>query len=323
MGCPTTDRSLSFRLIYHEAYDLNFGQHVFPSRKYHLIRERLLADGFARESDFLRPEPSPDADLQRAHESGWIGRLKNGTLSFQDIRLLEVPYSRQMVNAYLLAAGGTTLAAECALEEGVGVNLGGGFHHAFAAHGEGFCAINDIAVAIRTLQHRGLIRRAAVVDCDVHHGNGTAAIFATDPDVFTLSIHQYHNYPAEKPPSTIDVHLPDGIGDEEYLKRLADPLEAAVGGFRPGLLIYVAGADPYYEDQLGGLSLSLEGLKERDRFIIGRALEFHVPVAVCLAGGYALNLDDTVAIHCNTAYAVRDCLRDRPWQRVEQAGAPW
>ena len=221
---------------------------------------------------------------------------------------MEIPYSRQMVEAFWLAAGGTMLAARLALEAGVGFNVGGGFHHAFPGHGEGFCAINDIAVAIRTLQRDGAIQRAMVVDCDVHHGNGTAAIFAGDQSVFTLSIHQFNNYPSEKPPSTLDIHLADGIGDDEYLHRLGNGYRAALTMFQPELLIYVAGADPYYEDQLGGLSLTFEGLKERDRLVIRTALTQNIPVAIVLAGGYAANVEDTITIHANTAKVAKEIL---------------
>ncbi len=313
------DRKLPFRLIYHEDYDLNFGAHIFPSHKFRLLRDRLLETGFADPADIIQPEPAPDEDLLSVHEAQWIQRLQKGTLTFDEILRLEAPYSRRMVEAFTLAAGGTTLAAECALRDGVGFNIGGGFHHAFAGHGEGFCAINDIAVAIGSLRRRGQIRRVLVVDCDVHQGNGTAAIFATDKEVFTISIHQFHNYPAEKPPSTIDIHLPDGIGDEEYLKRLIDPVEAATTTFKPELLVYVAGADPYAEDQLGGLALSLDGLKQRDWFVLETALEHHVPVAVTLAGGYALKLDDTVTIHSNTAWVARECLANSPWTGRESS----
>jgi acetoin utilization deacetylase AcuC-like enzyme len=315
METPGTNRTLPFRLVYHDGYDLNFGPHVFPSHKFRLIREKLLADGFATPADFVEPRPAPDADLLLVHEADWIRRLKNGTLSFHDIRQLEVPYSRQMVNAYILAAGGSTIAADCALEDGVCYNVGGGFHHAFQGHGEGFCAINDIAVAVRSLQNRGAIGRALIVDCDVHQGNGTAAIFATDAAVYTISMHQFHNYPAEKPPSTVDVHLPDGIGDEEYLQRLTGPLESALEEFRPDLLLYVAGADPYDQDQLGGLALSIAGLKQRDRTVIAAGLRRGVPVAITLAGGYAVRFDDTVTIHSNTAAAARECLDETPWRR--------
>lgn len=321
MQRPATDGRLPFKLIYHEGYDLNFGPHVFPSQKYRLIRERLLAAGFAGEDDFLEPSPASDEDLLLVHQRGWIERLKNGTLTFHDVRLLEVPYSRQMVRAFILAAGGTILAGEQALQDGIGFNIGGGFHHAFPDHGEGFCAIHDVAVAIRALQKRGLIRKAMVIDCDVHQGNGTASIFAGDPDVFTLSIHQFNNYPAVKPPSNIDIHLEDGVGDEEYLGKLSAAAHTAITAFRPDLLFYIAGADPYYQDQLGGLSLSLEGLKERDRLVIELALSRRIPVAVTLAGGYAEKLDDTVTIHANTAYACLEGLLETGWRKVEP-GAP-
>ncbi len=314
MVTEPTSRRLPFRLVYDEGYDLNFGSHVFPSWKYSRIRERLLEEEIAGESDFVSPEGAPTDDLLLVHEADWIKRLKNGTLNFQQIRQLEVPYSRKMVNAFLLAAGGTTLAGRLALEDGIGLNLGGGFHHAFPDHGEGFCAINDIAVAIRSLQNRGAIRKALVVDCDVHQGNGTAMIFSQEPTVFTLSIHQYHNYPAEKPPSTVDIHLPDGVGDEEYIKKLASAAETAITGFRPDLVLYVAGADPYFGDQLGGLSLSIEGLRERDRIVMEMALRRRIPVAVTLAGGYAEHFEDTITIHCNTVVAARDCLGDIGWQ---------
>lgn len=322
METRSASRALPFRVVYHEGYDLNFGPHVFPSQKYRLIRERLLVEGIAKEGDFIEPEPAPIEDLLLVHERGWIERLRTGTLDFHEIRTLEVPYSRQMVNAYILAAGGTTLAGELALADGVGVNLGGGFHHAFPGHGEGFCAINDIAVAVRSLMRRGRIQRALIVDCDVHQGNGTATIFAGDENVFTLSIHQYANYPAEKPPSTIDIHLPDGVGDEEYLKRLHNPLLAAVTGFRPDLMVYVAGADPYYQDQLGGLGLTIEGLKERDRLVIESALTHRVGVAVTLAGGYAIKLEDTVTIHVNTVAAAAECLEEAGWRRPARQEAP-
>jgi acetoin utilization deacetylase AcuC-like enzyme len=299
---------LPFRLVYHEKYDLHLGDHIFPSKKYRWLHARLLSTGFARPEDFVEPAPASDDELLLVHEAEWIAKLKHGLLTYQDILRLEMPYSRQMVEACRLAAGGTTLAARLALSAGVGFNLSGGFHHAFPGHGEGFCALNDIAVAIRCLQGDGAIRRAMVVDCDVHHGNGTAAIFARDPSVFTLSIHQFNNYPSEKPPSSLDIHLADGVGDSEYIRRLESGYYAALAMFQPELAIYVAGADPYCEDQLGGLSLTLEGLLERDRVVIGGALGRGVPVAAVLAGGYARNMEDTVTIHANTALAAREVL---------------
>lgn len=299
---------LPFRLVYHEGYDLNLGDHVFPAQKYRLIRERVLEEGLAGEEDFVWPEPAPDEDVLLVHEAEWVRKLKTGTLSFEEVLRLEIPYSRQMVEAFWLAAGGTTLACRLALRDGLGFNIGGGFHHAFAGHGEGFCAINDIAVAVRRLLREGRIERALVADCDVHHGNGTAAIFAGDRQVFTLSIHQYNNYPAIKPPSDCDIHLPDQTGDDEYLEKLREGYLSALETFRPNLVVYVAGADPYYQDQLGGLALTLAGLKERDRLVMEAALRRGAAVAVTLAGGYAFRLEDTVRIHVNTIVAAREAV---------------
>jgi acetoin utilization deacetylase AcuC-like enzyme len=294
------------RFVYSDRYDLNLGEHVFPARKYRLLRDRLLQTGFAAPDDFVEPEPATDDDMRLVHDADWVAKLRGGALSVEEILRLEIPYSREMVQAFWMCAGGTILAARMALESGVGFNIGGGFHHAFPDHGEGFCAINDIAVAIRRLQKDGAIRRAMVVDCDVHDGNGTAAIFAHDDSVFTLSIHQWNNYPSEKPPSNLDIHLPDGTGDEEYLDRLGNGYRASLTMFQPELLLYVAGADPFHEDQLGGLALTFEGLTARDRLIIGTARAQNLPVAIVLAGGYARNTDDTVTIHANTAAVARE-----------------
>ena len=300
---------LPFRLVYHPGYDLNLGEHVFPSRKYRLIHDRLLREGIAVEDDFIEPAAAADEDILLVHERGWMERLKAGTLSDVEIPRLEIPYSRQMVEAVWLAVGGTILAARNALADGAGFNLGGGFHHAFPEHGEGFCALHDVAIAIRRLQQDGAIRRAMVVDCDVHHGNGTAKIFTGDSSVLTLSIHQFNNYPAEKPPSAIDLHLANRVGDEEYLDRLRGALPVAMDGFQPDLVMYIAGADPYREDRLGGLNLTIAGLGERDLLVMKSIRERNAAVAVTLAGGYAQNVDDTVAIHCNTVRAAAEVFR--------------
>jgi acetoin utilization deacetylase AcuC-like enzyme len=193
-----------------------------------------------------------------------------------------------------------------ALEEGVAVNVGGGFHHAYPDHGEGFCVLNDFAVAIRSLQKNKIVERAMTVDCDVHQGNGTAAIFGGDHTVFTLSIHQENNYPYPKPPSSLDINLDDGVGDEEYLRELAKGLDGALAEFNPDLIFYMAGADPYRDDQLGGLRLSLEGLQRRDRLVFEKARAKNIPVAVTLAGGYARRLEDTIQIHSNTIHVAKE-----------------
>lgn len=291
---------LPFKIVYHDRYDLNLGSHIFPAQKYRLVRQRLLATGAAAEDDFLAPCPARDEDVLLVHEAGWVKRLRTGTLGYLELLKLELPYSRQMVEGFWLAAGGTLLASQLALAHGAGVNLGGGFHHAFAGHGEGFCAIHDVAVAVRVLQREGRLRRVLIVDCDVHQGNGTAAIFTGDEDVFTFSIHQRDNYPYEKPHSRLDVNLEDGTGDEEYLRKLDEAMARAVDLSRPELIQYVAGADPYERDQLGGLNVTLAGLRARDRLVMQWARRAAAPAVVTLAGGYAEDTADTVAIHCAT-----------------------
>src|SRR5579859_389109 len=288
------------KLVYSPEYDLNLGVHVFPSVKYKLTREKLLRDGTARPEDFLEPSAASDEDVALVHTPGYIHKLKTGTLTPIEILQLEIPYSPQLIRAVWLAAGGSILAGRLALEDGVAVNIGGGFHHAFPDHGEGFCVIHDVAIAIRRLQKEKAITRALTVDVDVHHGNGTAAIFAADPTVLTLSIHQVNNYPNPKPPSSVDINLEDGVEDEEYLAALEEGLDKSLAGFHPDLIFYLAGADPYREDQLGGLKLSLDGLERRDRLVFERARAKKIPVAVTLAGGYARQLEDTIQIHSNT-----------------------
>jgi len=297
---------LPFKLVYHERYDLNLGPHVFPSQKFRLIYEMLLREGLAAEEDFLQPTEASDQDILRVHTREWVRKLKTGTLTASDVMRLEVPYSRELVKAVWLAAGGTILAAQSALRNGFGCNLSGGFHHAYPEHGEGFCAIHDVAVGIRKLQADGAVKKAIVVDTDVHHGNGTAAIFRNDPTVFTLSIHQENNYPAHKPASSLDLNMDDRVEDEEYLDALLPAVRRALDEFQPEILFYVGGADPYCEDQLGGLSLTKEGLKRRDRGVFEEARKRGIPVVTTVAGGYARRVEDTVRIHVNTILAARD-----------------
>jgi acetoin utilization deacetylase AcuC-like enzyme len=323
---------LPFKLVYSHDYHLPIGQHVFPAEKYRRIHSQLLASGTADEADFLEPAPASDEDVLLVHTPEYVHKLKTGTLSPREESQLEVPYSRDLVEAFWLAAGGSILAAQQAVAGRACVNIGGGFHHAFPGHGEGFCMIHDVAVAIRRLQHDGKIRTAMTVDCDVHHGNGTAAIFggarvpgpplpSTSPatlgapsrrrnanaaDVFTISLHQHNNYPQWKPHSAIDVDLPDGIGDDDYLGWLDNALSSGLRQFQPDLLCYFAGADPYQDDQLGGLSLTIEGLKRRDELVFRTARARDIPVMVTLAGGYARNVEDTVTIHCNTVIAAKE-----------------
>ena len=297
---------LPFKVIYHDKYDLNLGPHVFPSQKFRLIAEALVAEKIAAREDFARPEPATDQDILRVHSPEWVRKLKTGALTASEVMLLEIPYSQELIEAVWLAAGGSILAAQCALRDGFGCNLGGGFHHAYPDHGEGFCAIHDVAVAIRRLQADGAIRKAMVVDTDVHHGNGTAAIFRSDPSVFTISIHQENNYPAHKPPSSIDLNMADRTDDDQYLGVLIPTVQKALDEFQPDILFYVGGADPYCEDQLGGLSLTKAGLKQRDRSVFEEARRRRIPVATTLAGGYARRVEDTIQIHVNTILAAQE-----------------
>jgi len=337
---------LSFKLIFSDDYYLPIGQHVFPAQKYRLVHQRLLESATATPDDFLAPQPASDQDILLVHTPQYVNRLKNGTLSAREEMELEIPFSPELVRAFWLSAGGSILAADYALKDGVAVNIGGGFHHAFPDHGEGFCMIHDVAVAIRRMQRDNRIRTAMTVDCDVHHGNGTAAIFAgtrtaSKPlpssapstfapstlgpafpdkrsvmrgahagDVFTISLHQENNYPPSKPPSSIDVDLPDGITDDDYLAWLDNALSSGLRQFTPDLICYIAGADPYREDQLGGLGLTIEGLKRRDELVFRVAKAQGIPVIVTYAGGYAQRVEDTVTIHCNTVVAAKEVFVD-------------
>ena len=324
---------LPFKLVYSDAYYLPIGVHVFPAEKYRRIRDRLLEEGVAGTKDFLEPEPATDQDILLVHTPEYVHKLKTGTLSPREQMELEIPYSQELVDAFWLAAGGSILAARQALADGIAISIGGGFHHAFPDHGEGFCMIHDVAVAIRRMQRDGKIRTAMTVDCDVHQGNGTAAIFSAkhaqgnplpsasgspvatqgprrkNPnagDVFTISLHQHNNYPLWKPPSSIDIDLPDGIGDDDYLAWLDNALSSGLRQFEPDLICYIAGADPYREDQLGGLALTIEGLKQRDELVFRVARARDIPVMVTFAGGYARHVEDTVTIHCNTVIAAKE-----------------
>ncbi len=307
---------LPFKIVYHPDYDLNLGPHVFPSQKFRLIQLMLLREEIAVPEDFALPEEATDADLLRVHTREWIGKLRNGTLTASDIMKLEVPYSPELAKAVWLAAGGSILAGQCALRDGFGCNLGGGFHHAFANHGEGFCAIHDVAVAIRKLQADGAIRKAMVVDTDVHHGNGTAHIFRNDESVYTISIHQLNNYPAHKPPSNVDLNMDDRVEDDEYLETLLPVVVESLEKFRPDIVFYVGGADPYCEDQLGGLMLTKKGLKERDKRVFEEVRKRGMPVATALAGGYARRVEDTVRIHVNTIVAAREVAGEFPAKKA-------
>jgi acetoin utilization deacetylase AcuC-like enzyme len=299
---------LPFRLLFHPGFTVDLGQHVFPAQKYRLVRERLLETGLADHGDFVTPRPASDEDVLRVHTAEYVRKIKSGDLSPMERATLEVPWSASLVDAAWLAVGAAIEAARRARADGCAFALTGGFHHAFADHGEGFCLVHDIAIATRALRASGEIARVAIVDLDVHHGNGTASIFAGDPDTFTVSLHQEHNYPGVKPPSRVDVGLPDGTTDRAYLAALERTLPQALDS-APELLWYLAGADPYEHDLLGGLALTLEGLRERDRMVFAAARRAGVPVAVALAGGYAERPSDTVTIHANTIAAAAEIFR--------------
>jgi acetoin utilization deacetylase AcuC-like enzyme len=324
-------------VVYSARYQIDIGPHVFPTRKYALVHARLIEAGVIQPSGCIEPEPASWNDLALVHTSEYLGKMRDGTMSPQDMSQLELPWSPEMVDGFRLMTGGTIQAALIAchswfdtlttsevarpepfdspltlsLSKGerlaqdrpvgagiVAAHIGGGLHHAFPSHGEGFCPFNDVAVATRVLQARG-IERVAIIDLDVHHGNGTAFIFEADPRVFTFSMHQQHNYPMWKPRGSLDVGLPDGAHDAAFLRELERALPAVMG-HAPQCVFYLAGADPYEDDQLGGLRLTKDGLRRRDRLVIDTVRRAGVPLVVVLAGGYARHLEDTVAIHVAT-----------------------
>jgi acetoin utilization deacetylase AcuC-like enzyme len=298
------------RVVWSPRYEVDIGPHVFPTLKYRLVRERLLERGTISPEAFLSPEAADDATLLLVHTPDYLRKIADDALTSLERARLEVPFSRDLADAMRLCCGGTVLTSRQALEDGIAVHLGGGFHHAFAGHGEGFCLLNDIAVGAAAVLAEVPTRRVTIVDLDVHQGNGTAAIFEREERVTTFSMHQENNYPAMKPSSDLDVGLPDGIGDEGYLDILRDALPEVLDP-PPDLVLYLAGADPYREDVLGGLDLSLEGLRERDRTVFEAARAVGAGVAVTLAGGYALDTDDTISIHVATVEEGVDAIRMR------------
>jgi acetoin utilization deacetylase AcuC-like enzyme len=293
------------RVSYTPRYYADIGEgHVFPIRKFELVRDRLLREGTLRAADIVEPQPAPLADVLLVHTDDYVMRLRAGTLTPREIRRLGLPWSKALVRRSFLATGGTLNAARFALSDGIGSNLAGGTHHAYPDRGEGFCVLNDVAIAIRTLHRDCFIKRAAIIDCDVHQGNGTAAIFADDESVFTFSMHGAKNYPLFKERSTLDVELPDGTQDAEYLETLATHLPR-VFAHEPDIVFYLGGADPYQGDKLGRLALTIDGLRARDEFVLSECRARNIPVATTMSGGYAAEISDTVEIHCNTIRAAR------------------
>ncbi len=274
--------------------------HRFPIAKYARLRDRVIADGLVPADHLHEPDRATRDELTRVHDAAYVDAVLHGTLDAASQRLVGFPWSPALAERSVRAVGGTLAAARAALTHGVTMNLAGGTHHAFPDHGEGFCVFNDVAVAIRVLQHEGRITRAAVVDLDVHQGNGTHAIFAEDARVFTFSMHGGRNYPFRKVAGTCDVELDDGTGDVEYLDRLRAHLPRVLEAARPDVVFFLAGADPHEGDALGRLRLTFDGLKARDFFVLDSCRAIGVPVAVTIAGGYGRDIDDTVRVHLNT-----------------------
>ena len=297
-AAPCSPSRRNLKASFHPDYFLPLPDgHPFPMAKYPLVRERLRTNGLLRERDELMPEEAPFEDLARVHTADYLERLAGDGLTAAEVRALGVPWTPRLLRRSRLAVQGTLLAARAALEEGLAGNLAGGTHHAFADHGEGFCVLNDVAVAIRRLQAEGAVRRALVVDLDVHQGNGTAAIFEGDASVRTFSMHGERNYPARKMRSTFDVGLPDGTGDDEYLAALDDHLPRLTQGFAPDLVFYLAGVDVAAGDRYGRFALTDDGLRARERRVLGWARGLGLPMVVTLAGGYAATPERTAELH--------------------------
>src|SRR6185369_1902817 len=299
------------QVFYTPRYYAEIGQaHIFPIRKFELVRNQLLAEGTLRPDEIVEPSPASLEDVLLVHTEDYVSRLCNGQLTPKEIRRLGLPWSESLVRRSFYAVGGTLAASAVSLTNGYSSNLAGGTHHSFAERGEGFCVLNDVAIAIRAMRARKLIQRAAIVDCDVHQGNGTATIFAGDADTFTFSMHGANNYPLFKAQSTLDVELPDGTGDAAYLETLATHLPRVFQS-DPEIVFYLAGADPYRGDKLGRLALTIDGLRERDAYVLRECFEREVPIVTVMSGGYGKDINDTIEIHCNTIRMVKEVFEHR------------
>lgn len=297
------------KIVFSKKYTARTPGHVFRADKFEAALKLLLREGAVRKKDVAEPAMPSRADLLLAHGPAWTRKCLGSRFTAADSEKAEMKITRAVVRGHLANTGGTVLAAELALAGGVGINCGGGGHHAFRDHGEGFCLINDIAVAILKLLKRGRIRRAAVIDLDAHQGNGTASIFRRDRRVFTFSMHGADIYPERKEKSSLDIELKAGTGDAVYLAALRSALPRVLDGCGPDLAIYVAGADVYRRDRLGGFGLTMGGIRKRDAFVFSECRRRGVPVALVLAGGYAKKFTDTVRIHANT---MKEALKSRP-----------
>ena len=274
--------------------------HRFPMQKYQLLRQRVSETALVNPEKMVVPPPASDEELRLVHQDDYLEKVRCGTLTEKEIRRIGFPWSLQMVERSRRSVGATIAACRSALQNGVSANLAGGTHHAYPDHGEGFCVFNDVAVAARLMQAEGKSGRIVILDCDVHQGNGTSAIFKGDTTVFTFDIHGSKNFPFHKEASSLDIPLPDGAGDEVYLAALENGLHLALERAQAGLAIYLAGADPFSGDRLGRLALSKDGLGRRDRLVFELCRAAHLPVAVTMAGGYAKDIQDTVGIHYQT-----------------------
>jgi len=295
----------NYKIFYSPYYYADIGEgHVFPIRKFEMVRDKLLAEATIAADEVTQPEPADVNDLKLVHTEDYITRLVNGELTPKEIRRLGLPWSRSLVRRSFHAISGTIEAAKFAIENQVASNLAGGTHHAYPDRGEGFCVLNDVAVAVRVLERDKRAERFLIIDCDVHQGNGTAFIFRNSPEVFTFSMHGAKNYPLFKENSTLDIELADKTGDMEFLATLEQAL-SRIMSHDPDLIFYLAGADPYERDKLGRLGLTIEGLRQRDEMVLGMARSRGVPVVTTMSGGYAEEIADTVEIHCNTIRAVK------------------
>lgn len=295
-----------FNIFYSPFYYADIGEgHVFPIKKFELVRDQLLEENTLSVSEIVEPKPADTKDVLLVHTEDYINRLRCGNLTAKEVRRLGLPWSESLVRRSFLAVSGTINAARSALQTGVSSNLAGGTHHAFPDRGEGFCVLNDVAIAIRVLQRANLAKKFLVVDCDVHQGNGTAFIFQGEPEIFTFSMHGAKNYPLFKENSSLDIELPDKTSDAEFLETLSEAL-LRIFLNEPDIIFYLAGADPFEKDKLGRLNLTIEGLRQRDKLVLEYAKKLEIPIVTVMSGGYASDIRDTVEIHCNTIRTVKE-----------------
>lgn len=311
--------TLGYKLFYSPHYYADIGEgHVFPIRKFELVRDILLNEGTLEPNEIIEPKPAAFEDLTLVHTEDYVSRLRSGTLDKKEIRRLGLPWSESLVRRTFLAVSGTISASLTAIETGVSSNLAGGTHHAFPDRGEGFCVLNDVAIAIRVLQRENLAKRFLIVDCDVHQGNGTAFIFKDEEEIFTFSMHGEKNYPLFKETSNLDIELRDGTTDIEYLEILNEALPR-VFMHEPDVVFYLGGADPFVDDKLGRLSISIEGLMKRDEMVLRFARDHGVPIVTTMSGGYAKDINDTVGIHCNTIRTLKNVFFENEKSKVHNS----